>query len=201
MLQHGRPISYKKISVASVRKRTTPTERPPLVNEGSATLLRIEGATWSAWRIPRPYSRISRPELLLFFPSSSSVVLTRLSGPRSRPTTFFFLVVPGTYFVKLNKLLRERLHSIRIYHKLITKVSMLQRISWQCTSNGFSRNSKPCIESEGSLQCSQHFATGPFLSRTSRNLIANNSVASVRERTIPTEGQQLVGEVGANFYG
>jgi hypothetical protein len=29
-----------------------------------------------------------------FFLSSSSSVLTRLSGPRSRPTTFF-LVVPG----------------------------------------------------------------------------------------------------------
>jgi hypothetical protein len=41
----------------------------------------------------RRYSRISRPEPLLFLPSSSSVVLTRLSGPRSRPTTFF--VVPG----------------------------------------------------------------------------------------------------------
>jgi hypothetical protein len=34
-------------------------------------------------------------EPLLFLPSSSSVVLTRLSGARSRPTTFFFLVVPG----------------------------------------------------------------------------------------------------------
>jgi hypothetical protein len=30
-----------------------------------------------------------------FLSSSSSVVLTRLSGPRSRPTTLFFLVVPG----------------------------------------------------------------------------------------------------------
>jgi hypothetical protein len=38
----------------------------------------------------RPYSRIYTPELLLFLPSSSSVVLTRLSGPRSRPTTFFY---------------------------------------------------------------------------------------------------------------
>jgi hypothetical protein len=28
-----------------------------------------------------------RPEMLLFLPSSSSIVLTRLSGPRSRPTT------------------------------------------------------------------------------------------------------------------
>jgi hypothetical protein len=43
----------------------------------------------------RPYSRFSRQEPLLFLPSSSSVVLTRLSGPRSRPTTFFFLVVQG----------------------------------------------------------------------------------------------------------
>jgi hypothetical protein len=32
----------------------------------------------------RSYSRFSRPEPLLFLPSSSSVVLTRLSGPRSR---------------------------------------------------------------------------------------------------------------------
>jgi hypothetical protein len=42
----------------------------------------------------RPCSRLSRPEPLLFLPSSSSVVLTRLSGPCSRPITFFFLVVP-----------------------------------------------------------------------------------------------------------
>jgi hypothetical protein len=36
----------------SVHKRTIPTERPPLVSEVSANFLRIEGATWSAWRIP-----------------------------------------------------------------------------------------------------------------------------------------------------
>jgi hypothetical protein len=35
----------------------------------------------------RPYSRISRPEPLLCLPSSSSVVLPRLCGPLSRPTT------------------------------------------------------------------------------------------------------------------
>jgi hypothetical protein len=34
-----------------------------------------------------PCFRLSRPELLFFLPSSSSVVLTRLSGPRSRRTT------------------------------------------------------------------------------------------------------------------
>jgi hypothetical protein len=44
--------------------------------------------------IPRPYCQISRPEPLIFLPRSSSVVLTRLSAPRSRPTTFF-LIVPG----------------------------------------------------------------------------------------------------------
>jgi hypothetical protein len=38
-------------------------------------------------RSPWPYSRISRPEPLLFLPSSSSIVLMRLSGPCSRPIT------------------------------------------------------------------------------------------------------------------
>jgi hypothetical protein len=67
----------------------------------------IDRATAACWRIVyfcglrvprgqrvgslRPYSRFSRQEPL---PSRSIVVLTRLSGPRSRPTTFF-LVVPG----------------------------------------------------------------------------------------------------------
>jgi hypothetical protein len=36
---------------------------------------------------PWPYCRLSRPEPLLFLPSSSSIALTRLSGPCSRPTT------------------------------------------------------------------------------------------------------------------
>jgi hypothetical protein len=77
----------KKNSVASVHKRIIPPERPPLVSEVSANFLRIEGAMWSACRIP--YSRISRPEPLLLLPSSFSVVFTRLSGPLSRPNTFF----------------------------------------------------------------------------------------------------------------
>jgi hypothetical protein len=41
----------------------------------------------------RPYSRLSRPEPLLFLPSSSSVALTRMSGSVPDPV-FFFLVVP-----------------------------------------------------------------------------------------------------------
>jgi hypothetical protein len=56
----------KKSSVASVRKRTIPTERLPLVSEVSANFLWIEGCH----------------------------VVNVTNGPLSRPTTFF-LLVPG----------------------------------------------------------------------------------------------------------
>jgi hypothetical protein len=42
-----------------------------------------DGSLW-------PYSRFSRQEPLLFYQVAAQFVLTRLSGPRSRPTTFFF---------------------------------------------------------------------------------------------------------------
>jgi hypothetical protein len=49
--------------------------------------LRIEGCRVTSEADPlRPYSCFSRPESLLFLPSSSSVALTRLSGPCSRFT-------------------------------------------------------------------------------------------------------------------
>jgi hypothetical protein len=51
-------------------------------------LLRIKGVAWSAQRIPTAVNfRFSRPEPLLFHSSRSSIILTRLSGPRSRYTT------------------------------------------------------------------------------------------------------------------
>jgi hypothetical protein len=51
-------------------------------------LMRIEGVAWSAHRIPTAVNlHFLDPEPLLFHSSSSSVILTRLSGPRSRPTT------------------------------------------------------------------------------------------------------------------
>jgi hypothetical protein len=73
--------------VTLVRERTIQTERPPLVGEVTAN--------FCGWWVPhgqrdgslRPYSGISRPESLLFLPSSFSIVLTRLRGPRFRPTT------------------------------------------------------------------------------------------------------------------
>jgi hypothetical protein len=53
-----------------------------------SNFLRIEGVALSAQRIPTAVkSRFSRPEPLLFHSSSSSAILTRLSGPRSRAST------------------------------------------------------------------------------------------------------------------
>jgi hypothetical protein len=68
-------------------ERTTLTNRPPLIGKVSSNL--------AAWGVSRgqcdgslwPYSRFSRPELLLFLSRSYSIVFTRLSGPHSRPTT------------------------------------------------------------------------------------------------------------------
>jgi hypothetical protein len=75
-------------SVTLVHERTIPNEQPPILGEVSANFFhdrRMEGGQRGG--SPRPYSRFSRPEPLLLLPSSPSVVLTRLSGPRSRPTT------------------------------------------------------------------------------------------------------------------
>jgi hypothetical protein len=62
-------------SMALVRERTIPTERPPLVGEVNASFLLIEVSRGQADGSLRPYSRIFRPEPLLFLLSSSSVVL------------------------------------------------------------------------------------------------------------------------------
>jgi hypothetical protein len=79
-------LKLKLNSVVLVRKRTIPTERPQPAGEISATLAdrgcRVVSAT-------DPHGRnlgFLDPEQLLFH-SRSSFILTRLSGPRSRPTT------------------------------------------------------------------------------------------------------------------
>jgi hypothetical protein len=59
----------------------------------------------------RPYSWLSRPEPLLFLPSSTSVALTRLSGPRSRPTTFSHSIT----------------HPISIAHPMLLTVSTVSQ--------------------------------------------------------------------------
>jgi hypothetical protein len=68
-------------------ERTIPNEQPLLADEVSDNFLRIEGVAWSALRIPTAVFSVFRPKPLLFLPSSSLVVLTRLSRPRSRPPT------------------------------------------------------------------------------------------------------------------
>jgi hypothetical protein len=49
--KQSRMKTAKKNSVAVVRKRSIPTERPPLVGEVSANLFRVEGVAWSVQRI------------------------------------------------------------------------------------------------------------------------------------------------------
>jgi hypothetical protein len=79
---------YKKLnSLAWVRERTIPTERPPLVSEVTANFCGLRVPRDQRDGYLRPYSRISRPKSLLFLPSSSSIVLKRQSGPPSRLIT------------------------------------------------------------------------------------------------------------------
>jgi hypothetical protein len=73
--------------MALVRKRTIQTERPLLVGEVSANFCGQRVSLGQRNGSPRPYSRFSRTKPLQFLPSSSSIILTRLSGPRPRPTT------------------------------------------------------------------------------------------------------------------
>jgi hypothetical protein len=94
-------LVHKKNNVDWVHERTKLTEGLPLVDEVSANFLWIEDAKWSVWPIPtaalsafyigatnlRPHYQLSRSGPLIFLPNASSIVLTNLSGPRSRPTT------------------------------------------------------------------------------------------------------------------
>jgi hypothetical protein len=80
-------LVIKLNSVALVRKRTIPTERPPLVGEVMLTFEDIRCREVSATDPTAANLGFLDPEPLLFNSSSSSVMLTRLSGPSSRPTT------------------------------------------------------------------------------------------------------------------
>jgi hypothetical protein len=81
-------ISTTKLnSVALVLERTVLSEPLPLVGVVSANFCRYRVLCGQRDESPRPYSQISRPKPLPLLSSSSSVVLTRLSGPCSIPTT------------------------------------------------------------------------------------------------------------------
>jgi hypothetical protein len=74
-------------SVALVRERTIPTERPPLVGEVSANFCGQRVSRGQRGGSLTAVISISRPEPILFLPNSFSIVLTKLSGPRSRSTS------------------------------------------------------------------------------------------------------------------
>jgi hypothetical protein len=70
------------------KNSTIPTERSPLVGEVSANLLRIKGCRVVSKM--DPYGRILAfldRNSYFFLSSSSSIILTRLAGPCSTPTT------------------------------------------------------------------------------------------------------------------
>jgi hypothetical protein len=77
---YGPPRSVTN-SAALVRERTTVIERPPLVGEVSANFFGYSMMRGQRDGSLLPYSLFSRPQPLLFLPSSSSIVLSRLSGP------------------------------------------------------------------------------------------------------------------------
>jgi hypothetical protein len=79
----GRGGRAKKNSVARVCGQTI----PPLVSVVSAILCGYRVSRGQRDWFLRPYSRLSGSEPLLFLSSSVSILLTRLSGTRSRPTT------------------------------------------------------------------------------------------------------------------
>jgi hypothetical protein len=56
----------KTNSMALVRERTTPTERPPLVSVFSANFCGYRVSHGQSDGTLRPYSRLSRPEPVLF---------------------------------------------------------------------------------------------------------------------------------------
>jgi hypothetical protein len=81
------PYKNKTNSVAWVRERIIPTERPLLIGTVSANFCGKKVPSGQPDGSLRPHSRLFRPEPLYFLLRSSSFVFTRLSGPRSRPTT------------------------------------------------------------------------------------------------------------------
>jgi hypothetical protein len=73
--------------MARVREQTILTKQPPLDGEVSANFCGQREPRGQRDGSIQAYSRLSKPEPLLFLPSSFSILLTRLSGARYRLTT------------------------------------------------------------------------------------------------------------------
>jgi hypothetical protein len=82
----SRPLKQKK-KLHGLSPRANYTDRATAAcRRSDCQLVRIQGATDPSGRI----SRFFRQEPLLFYQVAPQLVLTRLSAPRSRPTTFVF---------------------------------------------------------------------------------------------------------------
>jgi hypothetical protein len=91
-LQGGTAFGFYKLKTKlhGLSPRANYTDRATAAcRRSDCQLLWIEGATWSAWQIPKAVFSVFYTGAATFLSSSSSVVLTRLSGLRFRPTTFF----------------------------------------------------------------------------------------------------------------
>jgi hypothetical protein len=95
LYQAAWPYKTKKQTLHGLSPRANYTDRATAAcRRSDCQLVRIEGATWSAWLVPTAVFLVFYTEAATFLSSSSSVVLTRLSGPVPDPL-LFFLVVPG----------------------------------------------------------------------------------------------------------
>ena len=128
-------IPIKKNSVSLVRERTIPTERPPPVGEVSANIYGQRGVTWSAQRIPTAINHCFLTGAATFYSSSSSVDLTRLSGPRSRHTTTHNSYKPSpirTHYAVLSQLSAHKYHYSNNFPPLISTLKFTSFHSVRC---------------------------------------------------------------------
>jgi hypothetical protein len=86
MRKHYTKKQTNKLRGLSPRANYTDRE-PPVVGDVSANFCEQSVPRGQREGSLRPYSWFSRQKPLLFLSSSSSIVLTRLSGHRSRPAT------------------------------------------------------------------------------------------------------------------
>jgi hypothetical protein len=89
-------LKHSKVYVKKTKTKTKLNGLGPRANLSAKWLPTFDDRGCHVVSVTDPYDRIlGFLDRSRYLSSSSSVVITRLSGPRSRPTTFFILVVPG----------------------------------------------------------------------------------------------------------
>jgi hypothetical protein len=92
--QISHDLTNKKNKLHSLSPRANYTDRATAAcRRSDCQLLRIKGATWSTWRIPRPYSRFSRQEPLLFYQVAPQLYSRGWVDPVPDPLLFFLVVL------------------------------------------------------------------------------------------------------------